>query len=165
MKIRIPFVYVVSIIVVFSLAIYMLGFWMEWMEPQDTVGLLQRYLFAWGIVIAFAILGGIFFGMIYGHRILSIKGFTPIEKSMLEATLEMKNMSSHKENLREISNLIRRMGSLEMKMDLVLESQGIMIDEKEENDGEPGKGPGGMNVTGEVRENHNEEKTENDAIH
>ncbi len=128
LKSRIPFVYLIAIIVVLSLALYMLGFMMGWLDPEDTVALLQRYLFAWGIVIAFAILGGIFFGMIFGHRILSMKGFTPLEKGMLEATLQMKDMSNHKSDFREISTLAERIGIIEKKLDLLLESQGVEMD-------------------------------------
>jgi len=124
MNFRIPFAYMVSMIIVLSLAVYMLGFWVGWLEPEDTVGLLQTHLFTWGVVISFAILGGILFGMIFGHRILSVKGFTPIERNMLEATNEMKKISRLYES-HGTPTPLERLASLEKKMDLLLEDRKI----------------------------------------
>jgi len=120
MRIQIPFVYLVSLIVVASLAVFMLAFSVGWIEAEDPGTLLQTYLFTWGIVIAFAILGGVLFGMVFGHRILSVKGFTPIEKGLLEATVEMKKTALHNRDHQDMATLVERIDSLENKIDLLL---------------------------------------------
>ena len=71
----------VSIITIF--AFYRIGEWLGWWGVVSVYDHVHTFILNWVIVITFAILGGILFGMFVGFRLLSTQGFTPFERSML----------------------------------------------------------------------------------
>ena len=71
------------IVIIIISAFYQIGTWLAWWGVVDVYGQVQSFILNWVIVITFAILGGILFGMFVGFRLLSSQGFTPFEKSML----------------------------------------------------------------------------------
>ncbi len=60
---------------------------------------IKWFIFAAFFVIVLALLGAIFLGLFLGHRILSVHGFTPFEKSMLEMKEDIKKIGERLEEI------------------------------------------------------------------
>jgi hypothetical protein len=87
MKVRLTPTYIGTafvVVIIFIFAFYRIGTWLGWWGFVDVYDQVETFIINWVIVITFAILGGILFGMFVGFRLLSSQGFTPFEKSMLE---------------------------------------------------------------------------------
>jgi len=85
MKLKLTPTYIaaVSIVVLILISIsFTIGSWLGWWGVIEVYAMIQTFIINWVIVITFAILGGILFGMYVGFK-LSTQGFTPFEKSML----------------------------------------------------------------------------------
>ena len=86
MKVKLTPIYIgtaLLIVIITIFAFYRIGEWLGWWGVVDVYDQVQTFILNWVIVITFAILGGILFGMFVGFRLLSSEGFTPFEKSML----------------------------------------------------------------------------------
>ncbi len=74
---------VVLVLLVLASIIITIGIWLGFWGAIELYAMLQSFILNWVLVITFAILGGILFGMFIGYRLVSAD-FTPFEKSMLE---------------------------------------------------------------------------------
>jgi len=73
----------VLVLLVLASIIITIGIWLGFWGAIELYAMLQSFILNWVLVITFAILGGILFGMFIGYRLVSAD-FTPFEKSMLE---------------------------------------------------------------------------------
>ncbi len=58
-----------------------------------------EFIVSWSIIIIFAIMGGVLFGMFLGHRILAVNQFTPFEKEMLEMRSDIRTIKERFDDL------------------------------------------------------------------
>lgn len=77
--------------------------------------LLLNYVFQVFAVTVLAALGGVFLGMVLAHRMLASRGFTPFERELLEAVVEVRAQLQKREQ-REIE-LQERLASIEKKLE------------------------------------------------
>jgi len=60
---------------------------------------MKWFIFSAFFIVVLALLGAIFLGLFLGHRILSVGGFTPFEKSMLEMKEDIKKIDERLEKI------------------------------------------------------------------
>ena len=85
MKVKLTPTYIgtaLMVIIVSVFTFYRIGEWLGWWGVVSVYDHVHTFILNWVIVITFAILGGILFGMFVGYK-LSSQGFTPFERSML----------------------------------------------------------------------------------
>ncbi len=102
MKVRITPLYVAAAFIVVLILIstlFTIGLWMGLWGDVEVYAMIQTFIINWVVVITFAILGGVLFGMFAGYRMLSSQGFTPFEKSMLHMFKEVQLMGERMENI------------------------------------------------------------------
>lgn len=102
MKVRITPLYVAAAFIVILILIstmFTIGLWMGLWGDVEVYAMIQTFIINWVVVITFAILGGVLFGMFAGYRMLSSQGFTPFEKSMLHMFKEVQLISERVENI------------------------------------------------------------------
>ncbi|WP_455391907.1 hypothetical protein [[Eubacterium] cellulosolvens] len=102
-KYRIPTIFIVLVIVLIIIAILLIGFLSGIFEVMDLVLNFVGFISMLVSITTLAIVGAIFLGMYLSHRILTKRGFTPFEISMLEMH----------EDVREIK---KRLGKLEKEL-------------------------------------------------
>lgn len=112
MKIRITPLYLGTMfimIIILTSSFVTIGTWMQWWGEWDVYQVVWTFIVNWVIVITFAILGGILFGMFVGFRLLSSQGFTPFEKEMLMM-------------MRKIDDIPQRLDEIEHRLDAMTRS-------------------------------------------
>jgi len=87
-----PKTYLFSLVLIVGILIFIALSYMNMIEHQDIFWIMQEFIVRWSFIFIFAIIGGVFFGMLLGHRILSVNQFTPFEKAMLEMRSEIKSI-------------------------------------------------------------------------
>jgi len=104
MKVKLTPTYIgtalIMVIIIIS-AFYQIGTWLGWWGFVDVYGQVHSFILNWVIVITFAILGGILFGMFVGFRLLSSQGFTPFEKSMLTMYTKVEDILERMKRIEE----------------------------------------------------------------
>ena len=105
MRLKIPPGYILLIILVLVVIVFILSIWTGILDIQDVYVLIATSLILWGGIIFVAIMGGVFIGMLLGHRLLSSANLTPFEEEMLRM----------KEDVTEIKDMLREMKQEEQK--------------------------------------------------
>lgn len=88
------------VIIILIATMFRIGSWLGWWGVVDVYGMIMTFIINWVIVITFAILGGILFGLFVGFR-LSTQGFTPFEKSMLTMFTRVEDIQERLKRIEE----------------------------------------------------------------
>lgn len=96
-----PKTYLFSLLLIAAILLFMALGYVKIIESQEIFWVMSLFITGWFFIIVFAIVGGVLFGMLLGHRILSVSQFTPFEKAMLEMHSEIKSI---KEKIDEYDN-------------------------------------------------------------
>jgi len=99
LKIRIPFSYLLIIIVLVVIALFVLGGTLGWYQIDTIFFFVMGAIIGWIGLIALALIGAFFLGMLMSHRILSIGDFTPFEREMIKMREEIKEILERIEKL------------------------------------------------------------------
>lgn len=112
MKVKLTPLYIGAALVVIIILIssmFTIGTWLGWWGVVEVYDLVWTFVVNWVIVITFAILGGILFGMFVGFRLLASQGFTPFEKEMLSLFTKVEDIQ---ERLVHIEDQLNHMEQL-----------------------------------------------------
>lgn len=105
MRFKIPLSYIFTLALILAIAVFIFLVWFNVIALTDLMHLYNMLVTAivgWMVIILFAILGAFFIGLLYGHRILSIKGFTPFEKSVLEMKTDIEKINERLERIESL---------------------------------------------------------------
>ncbi len=103
MKVKLTPTYILAAIIVILIlfsTFFTIGSWLGWWGVVDVYGMIWTFIINWVIVITFAILGGILFGMFVGFK-LSTQDFTPFEKSMLPMFTRVQDIQERIQKIEE----------------------------------------------------------------
>ena len=89
------------IIMILVSSMFTIGTWLGWWGVVEVYDIIWTFIVNWVIVITFAILGGILFGMFVGFRLLSSQGFTPFEKEMLMMFAKLEDIHTRVVNIEQ----------------------------------------------------------------
>ncbi len=103
LKYKIPGMYYIILIILIIITIWIIGSLSGFIPIEDILLNFIGFISMLVSITMLAIIGAIFLGMYLSHRILSKKGFTPFEISMLEMHEDIKDM---KKRLNKIENQI-----------------------------------------------------------
>jgi len=103
-KYRIPTIFFVLVIVLVIITILIFGFLSGLIQVNDILLNFSGFISMLVSITTLAIIGAIFLGMYLSHRILSKRGFTPFEISMLEMHEDIKELKVRMENLEKKLN-------------------------------------------------------------
>jgi hypothetical protein len=93
-KFRLPTVFVILVIVLVIVAVWIVGFLTGVFSINDILLNFIGFISMLISITTLAIVGAIFFGMYISHRILSKRGFTPFEMSMMEMHEDIKEIKT-----------------------------------------------------------------------
>ncbi len=91
-KYRIPFVYYFLLLILVIITIWIIGTYSGIIPITDILLNFIGFISMLISITMLAVIGAIFLGMYLSHRILTKKGFTPFEISMLEMHEDIKYM-------------------------------------------------------------------------
>jgi len=97
--IRIPASYMILIVLLIAIAIFIILYIMGWIRPTSIL-VVGSTIIGWITVIILAMLGCVFLGMYFSHRILSRSSLTPVEETTLESARDVKRALALLEELR-----------------------------------------------------------------
>jgi amino acid permease len=103
LKYRIPMIYFLILLILGVIAIWIIGTFSGLIPIESILLNFVGFISMLVSITMLAIVGAIFLGMYLSHRILSKKGFTPFEVSMMELHEDIKDIK-------------KRMSYLEQKM-------------------------------------------------
>lgn len=112
MKVKITPLYIGAALVVIMILIssmFTIGSWLGWWGVVEVYDIIWTFIVNWVIVITFAILGGILFGMFVGFRLLSSQGFTPFEKEMLTMFTKLEDIQNRVINIEKQIEAMNRL--------------------------------------------------------
>jgi amino acid permease len=92
LKYRIPMMYYLILLILIIIAIWIIGTLSGIIPIKDILLNFIGFISMLVSITMLAIVGAIFLGMYLSHRILTKKGFTPFEISMLEMHEDIKDM-------------------------------------------------------------------------
>ena len=92
LKYRIPLTFYYLVIILVVIAIWIIGTLSGLIPIKDILLNFIGFISMLVSITMLAIIGAIFLGMFLSHRILSKRGFTPFERSMLEMHEDIKEM-------------------------------------------------------------------------
>ena len=119
-----PKTYLFSLLLIAAILFFMALGYVNIIESQKIFWVMQEFIVRWSFIIVFAIVGGVLFGMLLGHRILSVSQFTPFEKAMLEMRSDMKFIKEkfdeydNKELVSKIITMEQELSSLQKRLPL-----------------------------------------------
>jgi hypothetical protein len=91
-KYRIPTIFIILVIILIIIAILLIGFLSGIFEVTDILLNFIGFISMLVSITTLAMVGAIFLGMYLSHRILTKRGFTPFEVSMLEMHEDIKDI-------------------------------------------------------------------------
>ena len=103
-KFRIPTIFIVLVIVLVIVTIWIILFLTGIFEVTDILLNFMGFISMLISITTLAIVGAIFLGMYVSHRMLSKRGFTPFEMSMLEMHEDIKEIKSRVDDLEKDLN-------------------------------------------------------------
>ena len=92
LKYRIPLIYIFILIILIVIAIWIVGTFSGLIPIYDILLNFVGFISMLISITMLAVVGAIFLGMYLSHRILSKKGFTPFEISMMEMHEDIKEL-------------------------------------------------------------------------
>ena len=98
-KYRIPSIFIVLVIILVIIAIILIGFLSGLLEVEDLLLNFMGWISMLVAITTLAVVGAVLLGMYLGHRILSRRGFTPFEVSMLEMHEDIKDIKDRVKKL------------------------------------------------------------------
>ena len=101
LKVKISKTFIVTIVIIAIIAGMVGAVLFDWVDVGNVFEWIKWFIFAAFFVIVLALLGAIFIGLFLGHRTLSVGGFTPFEKSMLEMKEDIKKVGERLEKIEE----------------------------------------------------------------
>ncbi len=104
LKVKISKTFIVIIMIVAAITGMVCAILFDLVDVGNVFEWMKWFIFAAFFVIVLALLGAIFLGLFLGHRILSVGGFTPFEKSMLEMKEDIKKINGRLEKIEEKLN-------------------------------------------------------------
>jgi amino acid permease len=103
LKYKVPMMFYVVLLILIIIAIWIIGSLSGFIPIKDILLNFIGFISMLVSITMLAIVGAIFLGMYLSHRILTKKGFTPFEISMLEMHEDIKDV---KKRLSKIENQI-----------------------------------------------------------
>ena len=94
LRVKIPASYFIIMIFLGLLGLFLRSSSLGWLRFESIFFFLTTALIAWIFLIAFALIGAFFLGMLMSHRILSIGSFTPFETEMIRMQEDIKEILS-----------------------------------------------------------------------
>jgi hypothetical protein len=104
LKVKISKTFIVTTIIVAAITGLICAILFDWLDVGNVFEWMKWFIFAAFFVIVLALLGAIFLGLFLGHRTLSVGGFTPFEKSMLEMKEDIKKIDERLEKIEKKLN-------------------------------------------------------------
>jgi hypothetical protein len=98
-KYKIPTIFIVFVIILIIIAILLIGFLSGLFSMDDILLNFMGFISMLVSITTLAIVGAIFLGMYLSHRILSKRGFTPFEVSMMEMHEDIRDIKKRMNNL------------------------------------------------------------------
>jgi len=99
LKVKISKTFIVIIMIVAAITGLICAILFDWMDVGNVFEWMKWFIFSAFFIIVLALLGAIFLGLFLGHRTLSVGGFTPFEKSMLEMKEDIKKIGERLEEI------------------------------------------------------------------
>lgn len=104
-KIKLTKSFIFITILIAIIAATLIFIWSGVIDIGDVFEWIRWFIFSAFLVIIFAIVGALFIGLLLGHKLLSVSGFTPFEEGMLEMKDDIKKIN---EKLKNIEELLKR---------------------------------------------------------
>jgi hypothetical protein len=101
LKVKISKTFIVTTMIVAAITGIICAILFDWMDVGNVFEWMKWFIFSAFFIIVMALLGAIFLGLFLGHRTLSVGGFTPFEKSMLEMKEDIKRIDERLEKIEE----------------------------------------------------------------
>ena len=99
LKVKISKTFIFTVIVIAAIAGLVCTIIFELVDVGNVFEWMKWFIFSAFFIVVLALLGAIFLGLFLGHRILSVGGFTPFEKSMLEMKEDIKKIDERLEKI------------------------------------------------------------------
>ena len=99
LKVKISKTFIVTIVIIAIIAGMICAVLFELVDVGNVLEWMKWFIFSAFFIVVLALLGAIFLGLFLGHRILSVGGFTPFEKSMLEMKEDIKKIDERLEKI------------------------------------------------------------------
>ncbi|MBA3044279.1 hypothetical protein FP804_03990 [archaeon] len=99
LRVKISKTFIVTTIIVAAITGLICAILFDWMDVGNVFEWMKWFIFSAFFIIVLALLGAIFLGLFLGHRTLSVGGFTPFEKSMLEMKEDIKKIGERLEEI------------------------------------------------------------------
>lgn len=104
LKVKISKTFIITIVIIAIIAVMICAVLFELVDVGNVFEWIKWFIFSAFFVIVLALLGAIFLGLFLGHRTLSVGGFTPFEKSMLEMKEDIRKVGERLEKIEEKLN-------------------------------------------------------------
>ncbi|HID73974.1 MAG TPA: hypothetical protein EYP43_02860 [Thermoplasmata archaeon] len=105
---KIPIIYLFMVGVLLSIMAVLILWFVGVIKTESIITDILIILVQWVFITGLALLGAILLGMFLGHRFLSIRGFTPFEKEMLEMHSNIKAMNARLDSIQSDIEAIRK---------------------------------------------------------
>lgn len=104
LKVKISKTFIITVLIIAAIAGLILAVLFDIVDAGNVFEWMKWFIFSAFFILVLALLGAIFLGLFLGHRILSVGGFTPFEKSMLEMKEDIKKINGRLEKIEEKLN-------------------------------------------------------------
>lgn len=98
-KIPLPKTYLIIITILVLVSAFICAVIFELVDIGNVFEWIKWFIFTAFFVIVLALIGAMFVGMYISHRILTVRGFTPFEKAMLEMKEDINKIKQKLENI------------------------------------------------------------------
>ena len=105
LKVKISKTFIITVLIIATITGMVCAILFDLVDVGNVFDWMRWFIFAAFFIIVLALLGAIFLGLFLGHRTLSVGGFTPFEKSMLEMKEDIKKVG---ERLQEIERKLSK---------------------------------------------------------
>lgn len=99
LKVKISKTFIVTIIIIAAITGMVCAILFDLVDVGNVFDWIKWFIFVAFFILVLALLGAIFLGLFLGHRTLSVAGFTPFEKSMLEMKEDIKKIDRRLEKI------------------------------------------------------------------
>lgn len=125
MRTKVPWTMVIVAAISLVIFIYLFLVLFGYIEPDSILLWVTTFFFTATFLVVFAIIGGIFVGMIVATRSLSTKGLTPFEASMLQMHQDVKQLTNE---VRALRNEVEEFHTTEVEEKALSEGDSINED-------------------------------------
>jgi len=101
LKVKISKTFIITVLIIATITGMVCAILFDLVDVGNVFDWMRWFIFAAFFIIVLALLGAIFLGLFLGHRTLSVGGFTPFEKSMLEMKEDIKKVGERLEKIEE----------------------------------------------------------------